>query len=107
MKIITYKKKTYICHVCNENNVRYNLTKDLKTCGHTSFEMVVLNFGSECRYFRYIDLNIVKQKTILLMTHVSVLVNHGVYIEILGNECRNSLLMTFLLLSITFLERGI
>ena len=42
----------------NQKYGNYNPTSDLKTCGHTSFEMLGSNFHPDCRdliYLRYID----------------------------------------------------
>ena len=40
------------------------------------------------------------------MTHMSVLIHHEVYIDILGHECRKSLLMTFIVLSMPFIDHA-
>ena len=58
--------------------------------------MVGSNFGPEYRGLRYMDSNINKTKTVLLMTRVSVLVNKGVDIDIIWNERIHTLSMTFL-----------
>ena len=44
-----------------------------------------------------------EKKTVLLITQVSVLVDYGIDIKILGNERRNISMMKFIFLSITFL----
>ena len=73
----------------------------MKTCGHILSEMAGSIFP-ECRELRYINSNLniyiksIILNTVLLMTRGSMLVNNRVDIEILGNERRNALLVTFL-----------
>ena len=58
------------------------------------------------------DLNVNKTKlsrrwgNVLLMTRVTVLVNHRFYINILGNEHRNILSMNFFGLLMTFIDHA-
>ena len=40
-------------------HVKYNPNKDLKTFDYVLFETVSSNFGPECIYLRYIDLNVI------------------------------------------------
>ena len=78
-------------HIREEKyNGTYNTNKYMKICGHILFEMAGSNFGPECRYLRCMDLNVYKTKNVLLTTHMVMLVDHGVYIEILGHEHRNT-----------------
>ena len=40
---------------------KYDLTLDLKTCGHLLFEMPGLEFCLDCRYLIYIDSKVEKK----------------------------------------------
>ena len=85
-----------------------NPNNDMKACGHISSKMIGSNFGQECRYLRYMYLNVrknsIRRKTVLLVTCVVVLVDNGVYIDKLGNECRNILSMKFIVFFMTFIN---